>query len=265
MASSVFSENGDAHHLQRHRQVFGEPAGQHQRGESGEIAHRNDGAEAGILGRRAARAAVQRLIDFGAMPARPGASSTSTEPKILPTSCLHQAAHAHRLQIVLGGQFQAGLEAGDLRLVGQFVHLAAGDQRLEDRPHFAVQNGGERRAVGEVRQFGLHELHAGRLQDREGRLEGRARRRFGPLGEIDRRVPHAQILHGTRVLRRVVEALAGRTGVPGIARRRWLAGSGRSLRRCARRGRACPASRKAPWRRGGSPVRRWGASAVTPQ
>src|ERR1019366_7603081 len=97
---------------------------------------------------------------------------------------LYQAAQAHGLQVVLGGQFQAGFEAGDLRLIGQLIDLAASDQRLENRPHFAGQNGGKRRAVGEVRQLGFHELHAGRLEDRDGGLEGGAGGGFGPLGEI---------------------------------------------------------------------------------
>ena len=38
-----------------------------------------------------------------------------------------------RLQVILGRQVQAGLQPGDLRLVRQFIHLPAGDQRLENR------------------------------------------------------------------------------------------------------------------------------------
>ena len=114
------------------------------------------------------------------MPARPGASRTSTEPKILRELGLHQAAQAHRLQVVLGGKFQAGFQSGDLRLVGQFVDFAAGDQRFEDRTHFAVENGGKRRAVRKVRQLGFDELHAGRLEHRDARHRRPGARRVRP-------------------------------------------------------------------------------------
>src|ERR1017187_5712254 len=120
----------DAHHLESHGHVLGEAAGQHQRGKPGEIAHRNDGAEAGILGRSAAGAAVERLIDLGSNAGAAGGEQNVHRTEDSGDCFLYQAAQAHRLEVIPGGQLQARSKAGDLRLVGQLIVVAAGNQRV---------------------------------------------------------------------------------------------------------------------------------------
>src|ERR1035438_5639432 len=52
-----------------------------------------------------------------------------------------QPAEAHGFQINVGGNLQPGLQSGDLLLIRQFLHLAAGDQRLEYRCRIRGENG----------------------------------------------------------------------------------------------------------------------------
>ena len=235
------------------------PQGSTRAGSPARLPIGNDGAEAGILGRRAGGSAVEGLIDLGGDAGAAGGEQHVHRAEDLADFGLHEAAQAHGLQIVLGGKFEAGFQAGDLRLVGQFIDFAAGDQRFENRTHFAVEDGGKGRAVGEVRQLGFHELHAGRLEHRDGGIEGGAGGGFGPLGEI-----------GRARSRRGDPSWGGRIGAcsrsscrrsrdpcespPAMA---WRIRPQSSAER--RRVRACPGSRKAPWRRSGSPGRRWGA------
>ncbi len=129
---------------------------------------------------------------------------------------MNQAADSHCLQIVLGGNFEAGLQPGNLPLIRKLVHLPAFDQRFENCRGFRGDDGANYRTVWKIGQLCFGNLHAERSNSGERFGEIRPRGGLGPLIEIHRREAYLDLLQVARKRRCVVEALAGGCRIFGI-------------------------------------------------
>src|SRR6185437_16929414 len=85
---------------------------------------------------------------------------------------LHEAAETHGFEVILGGGFEGGFETRGLRGVGKLVDFAAGDEFLEDRRLFGVEDGGEGGSVGEGGELLFDEGDAGLFEGVERGAEG---------------------------------------------------------------------------------------------
>ena len=126
----------------------------------------------------------------------------------------HQRPYPHGAQVFGRRQIQHRLESRDLVRVRQFVHLAAADQVLENRARLACDDRADQRAVRKVGNLDFLDLHAQRLDHLECGPKRGLRGRLGPILEIDRHVADGDLGQpARRVLRRVVEAAPGRSGI----------------------------------------------------
>ena len=119
--------------------------------QSGQIARLDDAAEsAGNVGR-----CIERLVNRRGRPGTARSHQRVHACEQIAEGFLNQRADSHRFQIVFGGHVQAGLKPGDLRRVGELVHLAAGDQRFENRCLLRRPEWSTGGAVGKLRQLRL--------------------------------------------------------------------------------------------------------------
>ena len=184
----MFSENGEPTSCRPIGMPFAKPQGMRQRRQPGQIARRNQSREAGRGGRgTVARATIQRLRDFRRRIEARGSDQHVHGGKQVVESFLNQRADAHGLQIFLGGNLQPGFEPGDLVLVGELIHFAALDERLEDRGAFRGDDGADDGAIGKLGQFGFDDLDAQRADGFESLGVVGARRGINPFVEVGRR------------------------------------------------------------------------------
>ena len=164
----------------------------------------------------------------------------------------------------VAGMARFGFQVLDLAGVGELIHLPARDQRFEDRRLFGADDRADERALGKSGSFTSTSCTpVSRITCMAASNAGRASGSAHPISAGAK--PTFRSLSLPRILRRVVEALVRPSRGLWNRPRRWPAEPARNLPRCGTSGRSCPWSRKAPWRRGGSPARRSGRSPVTPQ
>ena len=98
--------------------------------------------------------------------------------------------------------------------VSQLVHLAAANELLENRARFARNDGAHQRAVRKLGKLDFLHFHAQRLDHVECGSKRGLRGGLGSILEIDRHVADDDLGQlACCVLRRVIEAAPGRSGI----------------------------------------------------